>query len=52
LDEHWAMIRYIEEGKAQKAENELRAHIAGLRRAVLKLPEFRLNSERGRRNAE
>jgi len=52
LDEHWAMIRYIEEGKAQKAENELRAHIADLRRAVLKLPEFQLNSERATRNAE
>jgi DNA-binding GntR family transcriptional regulator len=41
LSEHSAIIRYIEKGQAQRAERELRAHIADLRQAVLKLPEFK-----------
>jgi hypothetical protein len=32
-------------GSAQTAEKELRAHIADLRQAVLKLPEFQANAE-------
>ena len=40
LDEHWAIIRDIERGKVQEAESELRAHIADLRRAVVRLPDF------------
>jgi len=52
LDEHWAIIRCIEKEQAQKAENELRTHIADLRRAVLKLPEFKMNGECGIRNSE
>jgi DNA-binding GntR family transcriptional regulator len=51
LDEHGAIIRYIEKGQGQRAENELRAHIADLRRAVVSLPEFQLNAEFGMRNA-
>ncbi len=45
LSEHLAIIRYIEKGQAQKVERELRAHVADLRRAVLKLPEFQSNEE-------
>lgn len=41
LSEHSAIIRYIEKGQAQKAEKNLRVHIADLRQAVLKLPEFK-----------
>jgi DNA-binding GntR family transcriptional regulator len=41
LSEHSAIIRYIEKGQAQRAERELRTHIADLRQAVLKLPEFK-----------
>ncbi len=52
LSEHSAIIRYIEKGQAQKVERELRAHIADLRRAVLKLPEFQSNAECGIGNAE
>jgi len=45
LSEHSAIIRHIEKGSAQTAEKELRAHIADLRQAVLKLPEFQANAE-------
>jgi DNA-binding GntR family transcriptional regulator len=45
LSEHSAIIRFIEKGSAQRAERELRAHIADLRQAVLKLPEFQANAE-------
>jgi DNA-binding GntR family transcriptional regulator len=41
LSEHSAIIGYIEKGQAQKAEKNLRVHIADLRQAVLKLPEFK-----------
>jgi DNA-binding GntR family transcriptional regulator len=52
LSEHSAIIRHIEKGSAQTAEKELRAHIADLRQAVLKLPEFQANAECGTQNAE
>ena len=45
LSEHSAIILHIEKGSAQTAEKELRAHIADLRQAVLKLPEFQANAE-------
>jgi DNA-binding GntR family transcriptional regulator len=45
LSEHSAIIRQIEKGSAQTAEKELRTHIADLRQAVLKLPEFQADAE-------
>jgi DNA-binding GntR family transcriptional regulator len=45
LSEHSAIIRRIEKGSAPTAERELRAHIADLRQAVLKLPEFQADAE-------
>jgi len=45
LDEHWAIIGFIERGQGDRAERELREHIADLRPAVLKLPEFQTNAE-------
>jgi DNA-binding GntR family transcriptional regulator len=45
LSEHSAILQLIEKGSAQTAEKELRAHIADLRQAVLKLPEFQAKAE-------
>jgi DNA-binding GntR family transcriptional regulator len=45
LDEHRAIIGFIERGQEDQTERELREHIADLRPAVLKLPEFQSNAQ-------
>ncbi len=52
LHEHRAIIQRIERGQDARAEKELREHIADLRQAVLRLPEFKMNAECRLRNPE